>query len=85
MVVATPTRTDHCLRSALGGKRTLVSGQSATAEGDETWQRSQGFLPGLAIAGGTDQVLRNILGERVLGLPPEPRSDKSAPFAGGAR
>ena len=62
---------------------------AATAEGDETWQRSQGYLPGLAIAGGTDQVLRNILGERVLGLPPEPRSDKAAPFssrpAGGAR
>ncbi|WP_245743463.1 acyl-CoA dehydrogenase family protein [Geodermatophilus poikilotrophus] len=58
---------------------------AATAEGDETWQRSQGFLPGLAIAGGTDQVLRNILGERVLGLPPEPRADKTAPFSGGAR
>jgi alkylation response protein AidB-like acyl-CoA dehydrogenase len=58
---------------------------AATAEGDDTWQRSQGFLPGLAIAGGTDQVLRNILGERVLGLPPEPRSDKDAPFAGGRR
>ena len=58
---------------------------AATAEGDETWQRSQGFLPGLAIAGGTDQVLRNILGERVLGLPPEPRNDKTAPFSGGSR
>ncbi|MGY1706092.1 acyl-CoA dehydrogenase family protein [Geodermatophilus sp. SYSU D00697] len=58
---------------------------AATADGDDTWQRTQGYLPGLAIAGGTDQVLRNILGERVLGLPPEPRSDKDAPFAGGRR
>ncbi|WP_448625081.1 acyl-CoA dehydrogenase family protein [Geodermatophilus sp. URMC 64] len=56
-----------------------------TADGDDTWQRTQAYLPGLAIAGGTDQVLRNILGERVLGLPPEPRSDKTAPFSGGAR
>jgi hypothetical protein len=56
---------------------------AATAEGDETWQRSQGYLPGLAIAGGTDQVLRNILGERVLGLPPEPRPDKAVPFSTG--
>jgi alkylation response protein AidB-like acyl-CoA dehydrogenase len=58
---------------------------AATADGDDTWQRTQAYLPGLAIAGGTDQVLRNILGERVLGLPPEPRADKGVPFAGGAR
>ncbi|MGY1640130.1 acyl-CoA dehydrogenase family protein [Geodermatophilus sp. SYSU D00703] len=58
---------------------------AATADGDDTWQRSQGYLPSLAIAGGTDQVLRNVLGERVLGLPPEPRTDKDAPFAGGRR
>jgi alkylation response protein AidB-like acyl-CoA dehydrogenase len=58
---------------------------ATAADGDDTWQRTQAYLPGLAIAGGTDQVLRNILGERVLGLPPEPRSDKSAPFSGGAR
>ena len=57
---------------------------AATADGDDTWQRTQAYLPGLAIAGGTDQVLRNILGERVLGLPPEPRADKTgAVLAGG--
>src|SRR5689334_13678302 len=56
---------------------------AVTADGDDTWQKAQSFLPGLAIAGGTDQVLRNILGERVLGLPPEPRLDKTAPFAQG--
>jgi alkylation response protein AidB-like acyl-CoA dehydrogenase len=58
---------------------------AATSDGDDRWQRTQSYIPGIAIAGGTDQVLRNILGERVLGLPPEPRSDKTAPFAGGAR
>jgi alkylation response protein AidB-like acyl-CoA dehydrogenase len=58
---------------------------AGAADGDDRWQRTQAWLPGIAIAGGTDQVLRNILGERVLGLPPEPRSDKSAPFSGGRR
>lgn len=51
-------------------------------DGDATWQGAQAQLPGLAIAGGTDEVLRNIIGERVLGLPGEPRTDKGAPTGG---
>jgi alkylation response protein AidB-like acyl-CoA dehydrogenase len=58
---------------------------AATADGDDLWQRTNAYLPGLAIAGGTNEVLRNILGERVLGLPPEPRTDKTGPFSGGTR
>jgi alkylation response protein AidB-like acyl-CoA dehydrogenase len=44
------------------------------------WQTLAAGLPGMAIAGGTDEVLRNIIGERVLGLPAEPRTDKAIPF-----
>jgi alkylation response protein AidB-like acyl-CoA dehydrogenase len=53
----------------------------ADASGDDRWQYSMTMFPGLAIAGGTNEILRNIVGERVLGLPGEPRPDKGAPAA----
>jgi alkylation response protein AidB-like acyl-CoA dehydrogenase len=48
---------------------------------DSEWAYMISFLPGLKSAGGTEQILRNTIGERVLGLPPEPRLDKGIPFS----
>ena len=57
-----------------------VLGPDTLAEDDE-WAYMISFLPGLKSAGGTEEILRNTIGERVLGLPPEPRLDKGVPFS----
>ncbi len=44
------------------------------------WQERYLSLPGLRIAGGTDEILRNIIAERVMGLPSDARADKGVAF-----
>jgi alkylation response protein AidB-like acyl-CoA dehydrogenase len=44
------------------------------------WQAAFLGGPGLRIGGGTDEVQRNVIGERVLGLPGDVRVDKDVPF-----
>jgi alkylation response protein AidB-like acyl-CoA dehydrogenase len=57
-----------------------VVGPDALQDGTD-WSYLISFLPGLKSAGGTEEILRNTVGERVLGLPPEPRLDKGLPFS----
>ncbi|HPG26072.1 MAG TPA: acyl-CoA dehydrogenase family protein, partial [Myxococcota bacterium] len=59
------------LAGAAGGL--LDAGQLPEAT---LWAERYLSIPGLRIAGGTDEVLRNIIAERVLGLPPDARADK---------
>jgi len=50
------------------------------AEGSARFQAMLLRSPAVRIEGGTDQILRNIIGERVLGLPADMRADKGIPF-----
>ncbi|MGH9138989.1 MAG: acyl-CoA dehydrogenase family protein [Acidimicrobiales bacterium] len=48
--------------------------------GTFAWSQFVCGVPGGRLGGGTDEVLRNIIGERVLGLPKEPGIDTKSPF-----
>ncbi|MBR9833795.1 MAG: acyl-CoA dehydrogenase, partial [Alphaproteobacteria bacterium] len=50
------------------------------APADAIFQQSFMWAPGLRIAGGTDEILKNIIAERVLGLPQDVRVDKTVAF-----
>lgn len=63
------------LQGALGA----VDDHAASPQ-DGLWQEMYLGTPGIRIAGGTDEVLKNIIAERVLRLPPEIRVDKDRPF-----
>ena len=47
---------------------------------ESRWALAVLSAPASRIAGGTDEVQRNIIGERVLGLPKEPQVDRDIPF-----
>jgi alkylation response protein AidB-like acyl-CoA dehydrogenase len=59
----------------------VVGPEALDETADNPFVYHTSFLPGLKSAGGTEEILRNTIGERVLGLPPEPRLDKGIPFS----
>ena len=71
---------DDRRRHPRAGRHRACSADPTLLPGGGVWTTKFLHAPSLRIAGGSDQVQGNIIGERVLGLPAEARSDKDIPF-----
>jgi alkylation response protein AidB-like acyl-CoA dehydrogenase len=75
------SKTSDVVSMLLGARLTADTGEWGTY----AWTEHVLGAPGYRIAGGSDEIQRNIIGERVLGLPAEPRVDKDISFAESQR
>ena len=72
------TRMNRDLGPQILGAGGMLAGDDAPHRGAVTQATLQ--APSSSIAGGTDEVQHNIIGERVLGLPKDPEVDRDVPF-----
>ena len=70
------TRGAHFAAEVIGPRLIADTGEWGTF----SWTELLLSTPALRILGGTEEIMKNILAERVLGLPKEPGSDATTPF-----
>ena len=66
------------LQGALLGMEGTLDGRQNPRARDANYSQLNAYF--YSIGGGTDQIQRNIIGERILGLPKEPEVDRDVPF-----
>ena len=66
------------VQTAIVGPESMLSGPDNPVGDAVTFRTLNAYFT--SIGGGTDQIQRNIVGERVLGLPKEPDPYKDSPF-----
>ncbi len=69
---------DARVMTRLLGVASMLDGEANERAADINYRTANAYMT--SIGGGTDQIQRNIIGERVLGLPREAEADRNLPF-----